>query len=396
MALSVQKMLERIDFFQEKVDEAERDAQADGVVTPDEEASIERMRRRLGQAFDRLERAMERNPDLGSGEGITIDMVDFTESGGGSTIVGEVTDKEMFVARRQIVRNSIGVWRNNCKSEIDTLVNGMLDPSDEGPDIARGDLVGLLQTALTLAGQPHVATAVGVMNNLFSLAQNAYERSLPRAPSLREAQVQWNVALDAISDNAIDSAFAELVLAFKREHGIPDGDEFVLGTAYREWITFTESFAEGQLLQTSSFIKRQFMTVVYRAMPGDRFDTEDMVGSVEIILDYNADNGTFSFDEGRIDDITSEVRAGLRNDGGRLYGNKAIDLPAMMNFRIDDGGWFDPILCYIRRNSIQSGNSGFYLFQRTGSKMSREEQMSVFRAFMRARAYNDILLTAVL
>lgn len=396
MAISVQKMLDRIDFFQEKLDEAERDALADGVVKPDEEASIERMRRRLSQAFDRLNRALARNPDLGRDEGITIDNLDFTGDGEGSDIVGEVTDREMFAARRQIVRNSINVWRNSCKSEIDTLVNGMLDPSDDGPSIARGDLIGLLKTALTLAGQPHVATAVGVMNNLFNLAQSSYEKSLPRAPSLRQAQVQWNIALDAISDNAIDKSFGELVQVFKREHGIPDADEFVFGSAYRDWITFTESFAEGRLLQASSVIKRQFMTVVYRSMPGDRYDTEEMVGSVEITLDYNADRGTFSFDNGRIDDITPEVRAGLRNDGDRLYGNKAIDLPAMVNFRIDDGGWFNPILCYIRRNSIKSGNTGFYLFQRTGSKMSYEEQMSVFKAFMRARAYNDILLSAIL
>ncbi len=312
-------------------------------------------------------------------------------------VEGERTDEEMFVARRMMVRNSIGNWRDNCKAEIDTLVNGMLDTGDSGPDIPRGALLGLLRTALTLAGQPHVATAIGIMDGLFSLAQNAYERSLPSQPSLREAQVQWNSALDQMSDNAIDERYEELVSAFKRAHGYPEDHEYVRGSAYRDWITFTESFSEGQLLPSASAVRRQFMTVVYRAMPDDSWDEDLSSGIVEISLDYDRDRRRFSFDSGVIDDITPEVRRGLHNDE-RIYGNRALDLPAPMTFRIHSSSWSDfgnSLICSIQRYSHQGGNTDFRLDGRPGSPISLDEQQGVFEAFMSTRAY-DVPLRDVL
>jgi hypothetical protein len=380
---TIQQILDRIDELHVRLEEAERDALADNQIDPAEERVISRIRARLNRVYDRLQREMARNPEA-AGENARIINFEDDEA---ETVEGEDIAEQLFQARRQIVVNSIGNWRDNCKNEVSRMVNSMLDPRDSGPSLPRGDIVSLVSVALNAVGHPQIATAVEVLNSLFTLAQTAYEAALHQDPTLRQTEEAWNQAMDAITDRAIGEKFEELVAAFKSEHGYPADAEMVRGSAVRDWIAFTESISEGNLLPRASNVKRDFMTGVYRAMPGDRYQPG---GSVLIRFELDPDQLAFTFLSGRLENPTDEMVAGL-NSQPTLFGPLALHIPAQMEFRIiDTSKTPDVHICTVSRRNPESGNTNFELTPnaRSTADYSFEEQSGVYELFMRGNTYN--------
>ena len=380
---TVQEMLDRIDVLQTQLDTAEREAMADNRIDAREERIIRRIRARMNRAYTQLQREVARNPES-AGENARIINFEDDEV---DSVEGENIAEQLFQARRQIVINSVGNWRDNCKNEVGRIVNGMLDPQDSGPSLPRGDIVGLVSTALTLAGHPHVATALGVLNSLFELAQTAYEAALHQEPTLRQTEEAWNQAMDAMTDRIIGDKFEELVAAFKDQHGYPADAEMVRGSAVRDWIAFTESISEGNLLPRAANVKRDFMTGVYRAMPGNRYESG---GNVRIRLEFDADSHRFTFVSGYLENATDEMLAGL-NSQPTLFGPLALHIPARMEFQIFDTSFTPDLrICSVSRNNAEGGNTRFELTANalSASDYSFEEQSAVYELFMRGNTYN--------
>ncbi len=391
MTTRVERILAQLREIQGRVDRVRAEALAnDGRIDDREAAQISRIERRMLPLMRRLERELENDPF----DGTVLDQgqtVTFSEAEAG-VVEGEVTARSFFNQRRQIVFNSVLIWRNNCRDAVRAIATDMLTDQDSGGSVPRGDLVALARTALSLAGQPHIATAVGVANNLFNLAQRAYESTLPSQPSIRDAKDAWVHSFDQMNEQRIGEMYEGLERVFKEAHGFPADQEYVFGSAARDWIVFTEQFSDGRLLRPSANVRREFMTVCYRAMPDSRWDRDLSSGTIRITLDYDLDRRSFSFDSGEVDDITDEVRAGLNAPNNPVYGNRAVDLPAPMEFRIHGGGG---TICEIHRYSPRSGNTDFRLVMRALSPVDLDRQNEVFRDFVSNRAW-DVPLARII
>ncbi|MEM9341455.1 MAG: hypothetical protein AAGA87_00260 [Pseudomonadota bacterium] len=385
----IDKTVEQITRLQAALDELEAAAMEDDndITEEDEEfEAIQTARRKLLRLMDVLDRQVERS---GMADGVDgpVRFASFDEDEA-TEVEGEL-GMERFSSSALAFRTSLLEWRNNCKTELIVLIEAMLDKGDDGPQVSRGPFLNLMKTALTLAGQPHIATAVDVMDNLFSIAENAYAKSLPRQPSVREAQVKWNKSLDEMcSDQNIDKCFAALVDAFKTAHGYDADVDVVYGSAINEWNTFIGSFSKSKILPSATSIKQQFMTVAYKAMPDqDTFIGQDFSsGLVTVKMEYDPDKKKFSVTGGDIDDLTPEVRAGLKNHP--VYGKHVIGLPATIHFEVFGTSFFDQRVAFVaRRASTESGSTSFRLDQRALSPMSLDEQQAAYDEFIKAKAY---------
>lgn len=365
-----------------------REAAEDGI-DDEEQATLDEIQVMIDTTRSALNEAQRE--DFGAGTEPPVQDVVFEEGLEIEVPDPDVSDTIRFDAMQGAYISHISDWRTHCQGTVDTLVNSMLDPAEDGPEVPRGDLISLASTVLSVAEvDPRVAVAVGTINTLFDLAKNAYQRTLPRQPSVRQAQIQWSDALDEITQQHIENGFPEIVSAFKRANGIPVDDEWLLPSFQADWNALINQIREGAALPSASTVRQQFMTTLLRAMPDSPWDDDLSSGTVGIVLSYDRDSRRFSFDSGAIDDVTDEVLQGLQNNP-TIYGPKITDLPLPIEFRIHDASFLsfgNPLLCSIWRRTQTSGDTSFRLDQRPGSSMTLDEQNEVFAQFGSQRAYD--------
>lgn len=296
-----------------------------------------------------------------------------------------------FDASRRPFKNAISTWRNHCKLEVETLVSSMLDAESTGPEVPRGDMISLLTTVLALpsVALPQAALVIGTLNTLYNLAKNAYDRSLPRQPSLRQAQDSWGAAFDAMTDSAIETGFDELVTAFKSANGYPADMRYILPQQQQTWFDLIDQCSEDGALPRASTVRQNFMSQVIRNMPDSGLDMDLSVGTVRMLFDFDEDRNTFAFNAGEIDDASPEVLRGLRNDSD-LYGGKVINMPFPIECELQMAGMSlgRRAICIAHRYAPRSGDTNFRIEQRALSAVDLDRQTEIYDAFIASRAWD--------
>lgn len=387
MSQETEILQRQLDSLIAELAEVRREAEEDGI-DEEEQAMLDEIQAMIDTTRSALSEAQRH--DYGTDPEAEVQQVAFEEGLEINVPDPRVAGRVRFDDKRSDFVQYLSEWRNNCKIDIESLVSSMLERDEEGPDVPRGDLISLASTVLDIAGaDPRIGVAIGTLNTLFDLAKNAYERTLPRQPSIRQAQVAWCDALDAITEQQIQRGYPQIEAGFKRANGIPAGDEWVLPSFQADWNYLIDQCREGAALPSSRSIRRQFMTTIIRAMPDSPWDDDLSSGTVTISLSYDADRQRFGLEGGYIDDVTDEVAKGLRDNPG-IYGPNVTDLPLPIEFRIHSSALSDfgnSLICSIWRRTRRSGDTSFRLDQRPGGPMTLEEQEEVFQHFTRSRPY---------
>ncbi|MFK7835063.1 MAG: hypothetical protein AB8B60_02475 [Sulfitobacter sp.] len=375
MTLTVEQMMERIDALQAELDHTEEEALENGVIDAQEERDISRVRRRLSRAHEQLMRHMERNPDAGSAPVRTIRFDADEEEPVQGELIGVIT----LGSRRATVRNSLGNWRTECKTEVGRLIRNMSE--DNSDPFPRDLVVGIV--ASVLPGP--VATALNAVNTAFTLVSTIYQNELPPQPTLSSIEHAWNQSMDQI---APDEIFDQLMADFQRQYGMPATDDTISGGAVREWENLTDSVSAGNALPAVNDVKRDFMDALYRAMPTSNvgpISEAATAGHVRVRLELDRNRRQLSFVSGTLENASDEMLNGLRTQP-EVFGRYIIDVPAPMEFRIYDTSR-DRVTDIIRR-STDPGSTDFHLSPVARGDANLEEQGVVFDLFMRSQVYN--------
>lgn len=374
---------------------AGRDVNGDGTFDERDRATVERVRDRTSDAQNRIEGLLQQLMRAeAEAEGTPIQEFDFEDEG---LLVEGSGDRRSFAAGKNDFKTQIGLWRVSVRESLSSMVDDMLDGGEAtGPDFPRGDIVSLASAALT-ATQPEIAAALGIANSLLNVAQAAYEASLPRTPSLSEIKNKWRDAINEITDDVAAAKYDELVALFRNQNNMDSDEAYLYSTYYDEWDALIDGFREGQVLPSSDSINRAFMRYIIAEMPDDPWDGNWTSGEVKVYMEFDMDRNRFTFSSGSVDDITDEVKNGLKADPDLFGSDRVISLPTVIVFNISGSGWSDGTYCELRRGSTTSGSTDFQLSPMAiGADATLEEQGTLFQIFMERRIYNDVSVTQVL
>ena len=374
---------------------AGRDVNGDGTFDERDSAAVEKVRTRTYNAQTRIDLMLQKLIRAeAEADGTPIEEISFEDEG---ALVQGSGDRKPFNEDKILFRNLINTWRVDVRESLGHMVNSMLsDNDDPGPGFPRGDIVSLASAALA-ASQPQLAAALGIANSLLSVAQAAYAKSLPPTPSLRQIEVLWRDAIDAIDNSVADAKYDELVALFRSHNGMESDEAYIYATYFTDWSALIGGFCGGQVLPSSDSINRAFMRHIFAEMPDSPWDGDWTSGEVKIYMEFNMDRNEFTFSSGSVDDITTEVNRGLKADPDLFGSGGVISLPTPIVFNISGSGWADGTYCVLRRNSTTSGNTDFQLSPMAiGTETTLEEQSTLFQIFMRRRIYGTVTVSQIL
>lgn len=372
------------------------DVNGDGRVDERDLATLTRVRNRTFDAQNRIDGLLQQLIRAeAEAEGTPIEEFSFEDE---PLLVEADGDRRPFSQDKGKFKNQIGAWRIDVRESLGRMVNSMLSDNDgPGPTFPRGDIVSLASTALTVAGQPHLATALGVANSLLGVAEAAYAASLPSTPSLREIETKWRDAINDVTDAVAESHYDQLVQLFKTHNNMESDEEHLYSTFYADWDALIDGFRGGHVLPSSDSINRAFMAHIIAEMPDDPWDGNWTAGEVTIYMEFDMDRNAFTFSSGSVDDITTEVNRGLKADPDLFGSGGVISLPTPIVFNIAGSGWTDGTYCELRRSSTTSGSTDFQLSPMAiGTDTSLEEQGTLFQIFMNRRIYSTVSVRQIL
>lgn len=371
-----------------------RDVNEDGIFDTKDIDTVKRVRAHRDVAQFRIEQLMNKLT-LAEAKvaGTPVEYISFEDEG---MFVEGKTDRKLFSADRNAFKTQINTWRVDMRESLGRVVNTMLDPEDPGPEFPKNDILSLVTTALT-ASQPQFAAALGVANTLLDLAINAYERTLPDAPSLREMETQWRKAIDAIDDKAADEAYGKLVQVFIDENHMENDEEYIYAVYLPEWDRLIDSFRGGDVLPSSDSINRKFMKHIMSEMPDSTWDIDRSAGEVTVYMDFDMDKNEFSLSSGSIDDLSSEVKRALKADPEMFGSKEVISLPLPIRFNVSGAGFMEGTYCELYRSARTSGSTDFsFLPTPINAGATLKEQGTMFQIFMKRKIYNQVSVTQIL
>lgn len=370
------------------------DVNGDGRFDEGDVREVQRVRNRRDQVEERIEvlrsQLITRRAEE---DGTPIDYIDFEDEG---TFIEGDTHRKPYTEDLGTFKNNIRTWRNSVRESLGRMVNTMLDPDNPGPGFPKNDIVSLATTALS-ASQPQLATAIGVANTMLDLATNAYQRSLPSTPSLREIETNWRDSLNEITDSVAEDAYHELWAVFRDANHMEPDEEYVYASYIPQWDALLNSFQEGDVMPSSDSINRAFMTHIISQMPDSPWDMDWGSGEVTVYMEFDLDRNAFSFSSGSMDDITSEVKKALKADPDMFGSSSVTSLPVAIRFHVSGSGWLDGAYCELYRREKVSGSTNFQMIPiPIHADASMEEQGTMFQIFMNRRIYDTVNVSQIL
>ena len=371
-----------------------KDVNGDGRFDMKDVEDVKRVRARRDAAQQKMEKLEFKLSEAeAKAADIPVEYISFEDEG---MYVEGSTDRKPFSADRNAFKTQIAAWRVDLRESLGRVVNAMLDPDKPGPAFPKNDIVSLVTTAISKA-HPKVAVAVGVVNTLTDLAVNAYERTLPTTPSLREIETQWRKAIEAIDDKAAEDAYEQLVQAFISENDMDSDEEYIYATYIAEWDKLIDRFRGGDFLPSSNQINRQFLKYIMAEMPDSPWDLDTTSGEVIIYMTFDMEKNDFALSSGSIDDLTDEVKRALKAEP-TLFGDTTVkSLPLPIRFHVSGAGFMEGKFCELVRHERTSNSTAFkFLPTPIHAGATIKEQGTMFQIFMKRKIYDRVTIPQIL